>query len=259
MKSMTYEIPSITLYTYVMSPFAAKVHCFLHYKRLPFECFYINPLRVKHDLPVGLQIPVLSIGDESRADSSPIGLWLDEMFPDAPRLLPESGDEREQLLKIDDWISRCLIPASFRFFPGDGINAIRNGWKLSYVMTNTARGGLPMILRAIWPLLVRRVGFVKRLVEMADDGRSLPNAKRHLYRQFISHLNGGPFLAGRSVPSMPDLAAYPQFALYYCTGFHNGDDILEYPEIMEWLSRMRPYVSGDPPLIPEGVRRHDLP
>jgi hypothetical protein len=36
-----------------MSPFAAKVHCFLLYKRLDFECFYINPLRVKQDLPLG--------------------------------------------------------------------------------------------------------------------------------------------------------------------------------------------------------------
>jgi glutathione S-transferase len=112
----------VTLYTYVMSPYAAKVHCFLLYKRLRFECFYINPLRVKQDLPAGRQIPVVTIGGESRADSTPIGLWLDERIPQLPRLLPESGDEREQLLKIDDWITHCLIPGSFRFFPGEGID-----------------------------------------------------------------------------------------------------------------------------------------
>jgi Glutathione S-transferase, N-terminal domain len=43
--------PAIRLYTYAMSPYAAKVHCFLLYKRLDFECFYINPLQVKRDLP----------------------------------------------------------------------------------------------------------------------------------------------------------------------------------------------------------------
>lgn len=51
---------SIRLYTYVMSPFAAKVHCFLLYTQLDFECFYINPPRVKRDLPVGRQIPAPS-------------------------------------------------------------------------------------------------------------------------------------------------------------------------------------------------------
>jgi hypothetical protein len=31
---------------------------------------------------------------------------------------------------------------------------------------------------------------------------------------------------------MPDLAAYPQFALHYATGFRNGDDILERPVLI---------------------------
>ena len=74
----------VRLYTYAMSPYAAKVHCFLLYKGLDFECFYINPLRVAKDLPVGRQIPVLTIDGESRADSTPIGLWLDERFPEPP-------------------------------------------------------------------------------------------------------------------------------------------------------------------------------
>ena len=104
----------IRLYTYAMSPYAAKVHCFLLYKGLDFECFYINPLRVSKDLPIGRQIPVLTVGGESRADSTPIGLWLDELFPHPPRLLPEEGDERARLLAIDDWVTNHLIPGSFR-------------------------------------------------------------------------------------------------------------------------------------------------
>jgi len=107
-------MPSIRLYTYVMSPYAAKVHCFLLYKRLDFELFYINPLRVKQDLPVGRQIPVLTVDGESRADSTPIGLWLDDLFPDAPRLLPREGAERERLVTLDDWVTNHLIPGSFR-------------------------------------------------------------------------------------------------------------------------------------------------
>jgi glutathione S-transferase len=248
-----------TLYTYVMSPYAAKVHCFLLYKRIPFECFYINPLRVRQDLPVGRQIPVVTIGGESRADSTPIGLWLDARFPERPRLLPEHGSEREHLLSVDAWITRRLIPGSFRFFPGEGLDRWLNGWRLSRVMSRTARDGLPLFVRAAWPFVIQRVPFVRRLLEMADDGLPLSESKRKLYGEFISHLDGGPFLAGRAVPSLADLAAYPQFALFYLTGFRGSEDILGHPEIMAWLRRMEPHVSGTPALVPAVVRARELP
>jgi glutathione S-transferase len=123
---------TIRLYSYAMSPYASKVHCFLLYKQLDFECFYINPLRVRRDLPLGHRIPVLTVDGESRADSTPIGLWL-------------------------------------------------------------------------------------------------------------------------------DLAAYPQLALFYATGFRGGEDVRERPALIEWLARVRPYVSGEPPLLPDSVRTRDLP
>ncbi len=246
-------------YTYAMSPYAAKVHCFLLYKRLDFECFYIHPLRVEKDLPVGRQIPVVTVGTESRADSTPIGLWLDERFPDHPPLLPRDGEEREHLMAIDTWLSNHLIPGSFRSYPGAGIDRILNGWKLSHVMANTAQGGLPLWLRAAWPLIIGRVGFVRRLVAMADNGLPVREAKWKLYDEFLAHLGDGPFLGGRDAPSLPDLSAYPQFALYYVTGFRGGEDILERPALMTWMGRMRPYVEGEPPLVPAVVRKKDLP
>ena len=251
--------PAIRLYSYAMSPYAAKVHCFLLYKKLDFECFYINPLRVKQDLPVGRQIPVVTVGTESRADSSPIGLWLDELFPDAPRLLPEQGSERAALLALDDWVTNALIPGSFRSYPGAGIDRFVNGWNLSRAMANTARGGLPWLLRIGWPLVVTRVPFVRRVVAMADDGLPVRESKLKLYREFLARLEGGPFLAGRDTPSLPDLAAYPQFALFYAHGFRGGEDILDVPELITWLGRMRPYVAGDPPLVPPAVARRPLP
>ena len=249
----------VRLYTYAMSPYAAKVHCFLLYKGLDFECFYINPLRVKQDLPVGRQIPVVTVGTESRADSTPIGLWLDELFPDRPPLLPSDGKERERLIAIDTWVSNHLIPGSFRSYPGDGIDRILNGWKLSHVMAKTAQGGLPLWMRAAWPVIIRRVGFVRRLVAMADNGLPVREAKWKLYDEFLAHLGEGPFLGGRDTPSLPDLSAYPQFTLYYVTGFRGGEDILDRPQLMKWMGRMRHYVEGEPPLMPAVVRKKDLP
>ncbi len=63
----------------------------------------------------------------------------------------------------------------------------------------------------------------------------------------------------RFIDSLPDLAAYPQFALYWAHGFHGATDIQEYPALMEWLARMRPYVSGEPALVPPAVRKRELP
>lgn len=251
----------IRLYTYAMSPYAAKVHCFLLYKKLDFECFYINPLRVRQDLPAGTgrQIPVLTVGDESRAGSTPIGLWLEERFPDAPPLLPREGEERERLLAIDDWVSNRLIPGSFRSYPGEGIDRFLNGWKLSHVMANTARGGLSLPLRAIWPVMIKRVGFVKRMIAQADDGLPVRESKRKLYDELVAHLDGGLFVGGRDAPSLPDLSAYPQFALYHMTGFRGSEDIFDHPELMAWLGRMKPYLTGEPDLVPAVVRKKELP
>ena len=250
---------AIRLYSYAMSPYAAKVHCFLLFKRLEFECFYINPLHVKRDLPIGHQIPVLSVNGESRADSTPIGLWLDERFPESPPLLPVQGAEREHLLAVDDWISNHLIPGSFCSYPGSGINRVLNGWKLSRVMANTSQGGLPFALRAAWPLIIKRIGFVRKLLAMTDNGPPVREAKLKLYGEFLAHLKGGAFVAGRDTPSLPDLSAYPQFALYWMTGFRGAEDILEYPDLMAWLGRMKPYVTGVPDLVPAIVRKRDNP
>jgi glutathione S-transferase len=249
----------IRLYSYAMSPYAAKVHCFLLFKQLDFECYYIHPLRLKQELPLGRQIPVVTVGSESRADSTPIGLWLDELFPDQPRLLPAVGEEREHLLAVDSWVTNRLIPGSFRSYPGEGIDRLLNGWKLSHVMANTARGGLPWALRAAWPLFIKRVAFVRRLIAQADDGLPVRESKLALYDEFFAHLGDGPFVGGRSAPSMPDLSAYPQFALYYLTGFRGAEDIRERPALMEWLGRMRAYVDGEPPLMPRQVRKRELP
>lgn len=254
------EFPPITLYSYAMSPYAAKLHGMLLYKQVPFTVRYINPLRAKKELPIGHQVPALTIGDEARNDSTPCGLWLEETFPDQPRLLPDDPALREKLMAIDTWVSDSLIPASFRTYPGEGVNRWINGWKLSHVMGATAHSGLPWILKWLWPTVVTRVPFVRHMFAMAEaDGLSIEDAKFKLYDEFIAHLDGGPFLAGQDKPHLPDFSCYPQFALFWMLGFRGADDILQHPELMAWLERMRPYVDLDPAITPHHVRVNDMP
>lgn len=253
---------NIVLYTYAMSPYAAKVHCFLLYKKLDFSCFYINPLppSLKKYLPVGKQIPVLSIDDESRADSTPIGLWLDEVFPDAPKLLPDNIKERDKLIAIDHWVSHTFIAHHFRNYPGVGFNLrrIKNAWKLGGVMRKTAHGGIPFFIFALWPLVLANVGFVKRMMEMADTDETLPVAREKLFAELVEKLEGGPFLGGRKEPSLPDFSAYPQLAIPYMIGFQGSTDFEAYPEIVAWLKAVQPYVEGGPALVPPVAVRNKL-
>lgn len=253
-------IPKITLYHYAMSPYGAKVLTALQFKKLPFEIFHINPLRVKKDLPKGHQIPVVVVGNESKIDSTPICQWLDELFPDHPLLLPEGKDEREELLAIDNWVSHRLIANVFRSYPGENLNLIINGWKLGHVMNQTCNGGLPSGLRFVWPAVIRSVKFVREMVAMADTSLPLQEAKEKTYQEFIKHLKGGPFLGGRQTPSLPDIAAYPQFLLFYLIGFRGADDILKQPEIINWMHRLRPFLEGGShPLLPSVCINNEYP
>lgn len=85
----------ITLYSYVLSPFAAKVHCFLLYKGVRFDCFYVNPLHVERDLPLAYQIGLHS-GDEV-LDYPEIVSWMQRMgshVSGGPPLLPAAVMKR---------------------------------------------------------------------------------------------------------------------------------------------------------------------
>jgi hypothetical protein len=97
------------------------------------------------------------------------------------------------------------------------------------------------------------------MIEQADDGLPVRESKLKLYDEFVARLDGGSFLAGRMTPSLPDFAAYPQFALYYQVGFRGAEDILDVPEIMTWLERMKPYLNGTPPMLPEHVCKRPMP
>jgi glutathione S-transferase len=245
----------ITLYTFAMSPYAWKVHSCLLYKRLSFQCFYVNPLSMKSQLPVGQQVPVLTVGDDSCADSTPIAVWLDELYPDRPRLLPRRGVERERALDIDRWVSERLIPGTFRAIPGDGVSVDRvlNGWRLARVMNQTAHGGLPWPLRVAWPLILSQLGFLRRARAMTDHWLPLRRANEVLCEELQGYLADGPFLGGRSTPSLPDLGAYAQLVMPLRVGMRSADTYTRYPRLVAWLDAVERRLAPSPPVLPDVV------
>ena len=135
-----------TLHTVTNSPFGLKVHCFLTHKGIPFENIYGKASNISKQIPVGKQVPVLTVGGVSKNDSTPIGIWLDELYPDRPRLLPEEETLRQRLLDIDDWVTKQLISLRFRasrfIDSGEPWSAIRRGWILGELLNHTAPGGI---------------------------------------------------------------------------------------------------------------------
>lgn len=97
------------LYTYNVSPYAAKVRAILRYKRLPFEERVVHPLRRGALKKLSGQVAVPVLDDDGRpiADSTRIARHLDEKFPE-PAILPADPALRARALLLEEWADEGL-------------------------------------------------------------------------------------------------------------------------------------------------------
>lgn len=254
--------PATTVYVFALSPFSAKVRCFLNLKGLDYEVYYVNPLQQDRELAFSGQrkVPVLRFGEEVKIDSTPIGLWLDEKFPDTYPLLPQQEPLRKKLLDIDHWISNELMATSFRNSQLVPFRTkLRNGWRSAAVVDRTTPGGIPWWLKAGWPLLIKFAGgHIRTLINSVPDNDSSA-MQRRVCEQFIAHLEEGPFLAGQNQPSIPDCAAYAHFMLPYLHGLDGYGEFTAYGEIRRWANRMTELVNSPLPLVePQNLAREPM-
>ena len=91
----------IKLLSFPTSPFGWKVGCYLAYKNLNYEFVGVSPITFKQVAFTNKkQVPVLSIDDEWRLESSDIGIWLNEKFPEK-NILGNTAEEKDLILSID--------------------------------------------------------------------------------------------------------------------------------------------------------------
>ncbi len=252
------KYPEIKLYGYPTSPFVLKTGCHLKYKQLPFEFVPVHPVtREQIAFSNQRQVPVLSIGDEWKNDSSPIGVWLDERFPERP-ILGTNDVEKETILRIDGWVSTSLLPARFRaaLHWDKSWDTIRNGWLLAAAMNNAI--SIPLYLRVSWPWLIKRAGFLHRIVNKLDLNEPLWDMHERLADELISHLAGGPFLGGLPTPSLADLSAYPIIIFAHLMGLHGRNVYLERPEIVDWCRRVQTHLPDNPLLVPDDYLKRQI-
>ena len=83
----------IKFYSFALSPFALKVQSYLLYLDIDFDTVFVNPLKIKQIVPCGTTVPAMTIKEECKTDSTKIGLWLDELYPEK-QLVPKMSKEK---------------------------------------------------------------------------------------------------------------------------------------------------------------------
>ena len=238
------------------------MHCFLVYKDLAFETFYVNPLKVADELPLGHQIPVLSIDGELRNDSTPIGQWLEQRYPGRPRSLPADAAERERVLAIDRWVSDTLVPVIMRLMlaVGEPLGVrVRNRRRGARALHTTVPAGIPLPLRLAYPFVIARVGFLRRMIAATDLSRPNSAVFATALEELLLRVAGGPFLGGLDGPTLADLSAYAQLALPYMAGYDGIDAFMDKPEILDWFLRVQERLDPGRPLLPRALIERKLP
>lgn len=246
----TQSDPLITLYSYITSPFAWKVHCYLLYKKLPFEIIYVNPANSAKELPMGTQIPVLKIGGETRNNSSALGFWLDDIYPETASLMPDDNLLKQEALEIDQFVSDTLILTVFyTIYPqlnGLRLTNISNTFRLGFCVDRTTTNGLPLGIRFLWPFFIRYTPFIRRIVASIAKTGSVSACRKAALYYLETKLEDRQFLAGTEQPSLADLSAWPQIAVPSMLGLSGFDDYLEYPNIKAWVIRIEAYMQPYP-------------
>ena len=255
---MNQASPTLTLYSFALSPFVLKVRCYLLYKQLPFHTQYVNPGNMRAQLPVGRTVPVLQVGEDSRNESSAIGLWLEELFPQTPPLIPE-GINKDAILEADNWVSQRLIPALFRIFLG--IKApvwqrLRQRWSASAALKQTSPNGFSLQQRIMHALFVDRLPFIQHAVAQTDMTLSNEELRVQISREFADLLGDGPFLCGSQVPTLADCSAFAIIATPYLRG--DGELFLPGSSVTAWARRMKEWLPEAEQLLPADLRQQSL-
>ena len=246
---------SVTLHTFATSPYGLKVQAYLAYKRIPYETVYVDPFRLKRLLPIGRTVPVLTIDGESRNESQAIARWLDRCFPERT-LFPD--DDWDCVEALDDWIQHCFIGAQFKlampqwsvFLPVQILNA----WRLGRVMDRTIPDGAIGWRRLFWPLVLRQAPFIRREAARAP-GASLIATAKAVSARLREELRHGPFLCGRTSPSVADLSAYANIVPGFELGLKGSGAMLRAPIVRDWARRVHAELDPALPLVPDAVRK----
>lgn len=248
----------IKLYGYSTSPYVRKVGCCLHYKELSFEFVPVNPTDPREIAFTGqTQVPVLKIDDKWRSDSTPLAMWLDELFPEKP-LLGNTQKERESILTLDSWVSNSLILSGFRSVIEGEMNARfrHSGWRLAAIVSSQTP--VSDEIRNAWPDFLKMAPFIKHMMCDVDTSETLSEMQARVALQLIENLKGGPFFGGLKDPSLVDFAIFPQVVFNFMVGIDQHLGLTREPSLNNWLNNIKQFMPENPLLVPDFMVVNEL-
>ena len=125
---------------------------------------------------------------------------------------------------------------------------LTNGWKLANPVHHSNE--LPVWCRVLWPVLVRKAGFVNRIIKPLDRSEPLETLQLRLIDEFCEFLASGPFLGEREEPSLADISLYPltifgnRMLLKHDTPWSDNKAVIEWGEKMKPYFDRVPYLTG---------------
>ena len=244
---------NIKLYGYATSPYVRKVGCFLHYKQLDFEFVPVSPMTAAEQLEFigGTQVPVLEIDGEARRESSALGHWLDERFPERS-VCPAAHSDK--IAEIDAWVSDTFLMSIFRGAIDGEVNLQYRFrfWRLAALVS--AHTPLPEQVRHLWPDFVANAPFIKEMGEHMDLTESAEAMAMRIGMELAAHIGDGPFMGGFDAPTMLDLAVYPQLVFGVMFGLESELSAARHPVIKGWIERMMEHLPANPTLVADTMQ-----
>ncbi|MEE9901787.1 MAG: glutathione S-transferase family protein [Acinetobacter haemolyticus] len=223
----------VTLHQWEISPFCQKVARMLKFKGIEFETINYNGVlgaKVPMLSKVG-KVPVLDINGQRIQDSTRIARYLDEAYPDLPRLYPLDPIQKAYAELWEDWADELLYFYEIHFRVSDAD-------ALDHAVAISAQGRPKHEVILMKPLLKSALSFQ---LKMQGTGRM---AKADIEAEFIRHLerielvlNATGWLVGDQ-KTVADIAVASQLLEIVRTSKVWGAKINSYSNISAWIKQI---------------------
>jgi glutathione S-transferase len=87
------------------------------------------------------------------------------------------------------------------------------------------------------------------MIRGMDLRESIADQITRLQKEFVEHLQGGPFFAGQSKPTLADLSAFPVVVSGHLMGMKTRRSLLDNPDINSWSKRVQSHLPDNPLLV----------
>ncbi|MCU4378435.1 glutathione S-transferase family protein [Acinetobacter haemolyticus] len=223
----------VTLHQWEISPFCQKVARMLKFKGIEFETIDYNGVlgaKVPMLSKVG-KVPVLDINGQRIQDSTRIARYLDETYPDFPRLYPLDPIQKAYAELWEDWADELLYFYEIHFRVSDAD-------ALDHAVAISAQGRPKHEVILMKPLLKSALSFQ---LKMQGTGRM---AKADIEAEFIRHLerielvlSATGWLVGDQ-KTVADIAVASQLLEIVRTSKVWGAKINSYSNISAWIKQI---------------------